>query len=212
MITAVAVPFVLPNSPETASFLTEEDRRNLVLLRMKEVGQTTSGQELAREDVMKGVKDWKVYAYAIAQFVGLGMLYSFSVFLPTIINGLGGGWSRQVVQALTIPVYVCGFLTYVICAYFSDKSQNRGLYCIGGLAVSMIGYIFLIANKVGPLTFHTSNDCADIRIGTRPQLRRLLHRRARPMGSHRNRLLLDRCQQSPIRKAGLRERYADHHR
>ncbi|KAI4907182.1 hypothetical protein J4E90_009684 [Alternaria incomplexa] len=153
VITAIAVPFVLPNSPETASFLTEEDRRNLVLLRMKEVGQTTSGQELAREDVMKGVKDWKVYAYAIAQFVGLGMLYSFSVFLPTIINGLGGGWSRQVVQALTIPVYVCGFLTYVICAYFSDKSQNRGLYCIGGLAVSMIGYIFLIANKGLGLSF-----------------------------------------------------------
>jgi hypothetical protein len=123
---------------------------------MREIGQTTSGQELSREDVMKGVKDWKVYAYAIAQFVGLGMLYSFSVFLPTIINGLGGGWSRQVVQALTIPVYVAGFVTYVIGAHFSDKTQNRGLFCIAGLAVSMVGYIFLIANQVGPLGFSNS--------------------------------------------------------
>jgi hypothetical protein len=148
VLTAIAVPFVLPNSPETASFLTEEDRRNLVLLRMREIGQTTAGQELLKEDVMKGVKDWKVYAYAVAQFVGLGMLYSFSVFLPTIINGLGGGWNRQVVQALTIPVYIAGFITYVAGAYYSDKTQNRGLFCIAGLAVSMIGYIFLIANKV----------------------------------------------------------------
>ena len=147
VLTAIAVPFVLPNSPETASFLTEEDRRNLVLLRMREIGQTTAGQELLKEDVMKGVKDWKVYAYAVAQFVGLGMLYSFSVFLPTIINGLGGGWNRQV-QALTIPVYIAGFITYVAGAYYSDKTQNRGLFCIAGLAVSMIGYIFLIANKV----------------------------------------------------------------
>ncbi|KAG9185404.1 hypothetical protein G6011_07948 [Alternaria panax] len=153
VLTAVAVPFVLPNSPETASFLTEEDRRNLVLLRMREVGQTTAGQELLKEDVMKGVKDWKVYAYAVAQFVGLGMLYSFSVFLPTIINGLGGGWNRQVVQALTIPVYIAGFITYVAGAYLSDKTQNRGLFCIAGLAVSMIGYIFLIANKGLGLSF-----------------------------------------------------------
>ncbi|KAL1792897.1 hypothetical protein ACET3X_009404 [Alternaria dauci] len=153
VLTAVAVPYVLPNSPETASFLTEEDRRNLVLLRMKEVGQTAAGQELLKEDVMKGVKDWKVYAYAIAQFVGLGMLYSFSVFLPTIINGLGGGWNRQVVQALTIPVYCAGFITYVAGAYYSDKTQNRGLFCIAGLAVSMIGYIFLIANKGLGLSF-----------------------------------------------------------
>ncbi|CAA9956429.1 hypothetical protein P3342_000048 [Pyrenophora teres f. teres] len=153
ILTALFVPFVLPNSPETAKFLSEEDRRNLLLLRMKEVGQTTAGQELLKEDVMKGVKDWKVYAFAIAQFVGLCMLYSFSVFLPTIINGLGSGWSRQVVQALTIPVYVAGFVTYVIAAWLSDKTQNRGIFCIGGLAVSMIGYIFLIANKGLGLSF-----------------------------------------------------------
>ncbi|KAI2487090.1 ProP Permease major facilitator superfamily [Pyrenophora tritici-repentis] len=153
VLTAFAVPFVLPNSPETAKFLSEEDRRNLVLLRMKEVGQTTAGQELVKEDVIKGIKDWKVYAYAIAQFVGLCMLYSFSVFLPTIINGLGSGWSRQVVQALTIPVYVAGFATYVVAAWLSDKTQNRGIFCIGGLAVSMIGYIFLIANKGLGLSF-----------------------------------------------------------
>jgi hypothetical protein len=191
--------------------LTEEDRRNLVLLRMKEVGQTTSGQELQREDVMKGVKDWKVYAYAIAQFVGLGMLYSFSVFLPTIINGLGGGWSRQVVQALTIPVYVCGFLTYVVSAYFSDKTQNRGLYCIGGLCVSMIGYIFLIANKV--CSFHSSNlpNHTDRYTGTWSQLHWLFYCRPRPVGIYRHRLLLDRRQQPAIRKASLCQRHADYH-
>jgi len=153
ILTAIAVPFVLPNSPETAKCLTPEDRKVLLALRMKETGQTASGQEFNREDVMKGVKDWKVYAYAIAQFVGLGMLYSFSVFLPTIISGLGGGWSRQTVQALTIPVYVAGFLSYVIGAYYSDRTQQRGLFCIAGLTVSMIGYIFLIADKGLGLSF-----------------------------------------------------------
>ncbi|KAL6707309.1 hypothetical protein ACN47E_004297 [Coniothyrium glycines] len=153
ILTAFVIPFVLPNSPETASFLSEEDRRNLVLMRESEVGQTKSAQEMHKEDVMKGVKDWKTYAYAIAQFVGLGMLYSFSVFLPTIINGLGGGWSRQVVQALTVPVYFLGFSVYVISAWYSDKIQQRGIFCIGGLSVSLIGYVFLLVNRGLELSF-----------------------------------------------------------
>lgn len=153
VLTAFVVPFVLPNSPETASFLSEDDRHTLVLMREREVGQTKSAQEMSKVDVMKGVKDWKVYAFAIAQFVGLGMLYSFSVFLPTIIGGLGGGWTPQVVQALTIPVYFAGFVTYVTCAWLSDKSQQRGIFCIGGLTVSLVGYIFLILNRSLALSF-----------------------------------------------------------
>ncbi|KAH7383873.1 major facilitator superfamily domain-containing protein [Pyrenochaeta sp. MPI-SDFR-AT-0127] len=153
ILTAFVTPFVLPNSPETAKFLSEEDRRNLVLLRELEVGQTKAAQEFHKEDVIKGAKDWKTYAFAIAQFVGLGMLYSFSVFLPTIIKGMGGGWSDQVVQALTIPVYFAGFATYITTAWLSDRTQKRGIFCFGGLTVSLVGYIFLILNKGTGLSF-----------------------------------------------------------
>ncbi|KAH7082842.1 major facilitator superfamily domain-containing protein [Paraphoma chrysanthemicola] len=147
VLTAFVTPFVLPNSPETAKFLSEDDRRNLIALRSAEIGQTRSAQEMSKKDVMEGVKDWKTYTYAIAQFVGLGMLYSFSVFLPTIISGMGGDWTPQIVQALTIPVYFAGFISYIICAFYSDKIQQKGIFCIGGLTVSMLGYIFLIINK-----------------------------------------------------------------
>lgn len=147
VLTAIAVPFVLPNSPETASFLTEEDRAILVRLREEEVGQTKSAQVLRKEDVIAGAKDWKTYAFAVGQFTGLTMLYSFSVFLPTIINEIGGGWSLQVVQALTVPVYVSGAAVYVFCAWYSDRIQQRGVFVIGGFLVSMLGYIMLIINR-----------------------------------------------------------------
>ena len=147
------VPFVLPNSPETASFLTEEDRRNLVLLRELEVGQTKAAQLLHKDDVKAGALDWKTWAFAIGQFCGLGMLYSFSVFLPTIIFEMGAGWSRQIVQALTIPVYFLGFAVYVVCAWYSDKTQKRGYFCIGGFLTCIIGYVFLIANQGVGLSF-----------------------------------------------------------
>jgi len=147
ILTAIVTPFVLPNSPETASFLTEEDRRNMQLLRSSELGQTRAAQEFDKKDVMDGVKDWKTYAFAIGQFIGLSMLYSFSVFLPTIIRGLGGGWSNQLVQALTIPVYFAGFFAYIACAFMSDKLQQRGIFVISGFAVSLVGYVFLILNR-----------------------------------------------------------------
>ncbi|KAF2029613.1 MFS general substrate transporter [Setomelanomma holmii] len=89
VLTAFVTPAVLPTLP-----------------RLRKIGQTRSAQEMSKNGVMDGVKDWKTYTYAIAQFVGLGMLYSLSVFLPTIIDGMGGGgWTRQEVQALTIPFY-----------------------------------------------------------------------------------------------------------
>merc|ERR1712193_501061 len=80
---------ILPGSVEKAKFLTEQDRKDLLWLRTSEVGQTASGQDLQKKDVMDGVKDWKTYSYGLAQFCSHLMLYSFSVFLPTVINRLG---------------------------------------------------------------------------------------------------------------------------
>lgn len=153
VVTAFFVLWILPNSPETASFLTEEERAASVIIRDREVGQTRSGQFLHKDDVKMAAKDWKTYAFALAQFIGLGMLYSFSVFLPTIITGLEGGWSSQVVQALTVPVYFAGYSMYIFTSWYSDRIQQRGIFCIGGFAVSMVGYIFLIANQGFGLSF-----------------------------------------------------------
>lgn len=58
-VTAPFVPFILPGSLEKAKFLTDQDRRDLYALRNAEVGQTSSGQNLQKKDVMDGVKDWK---------------------------------------------------------------------------------------------------------------------------------------------------------
>lgn len=82
--TGLVIPFILPNSVETAKFLTREEKDQLQALRFAEVGQTSSGQELHRADVMKGVKDWTIYVFAACGFCNNIMLYSFSTFLPTV--------------------------------------------------------------------------------------------------------------------------------
>lgn len=152
VLTAFAVPFVLPNSPETASFLSEEDRRNLVLMRESEIGATKNAAELHKEDVMDGVKDWKIYAWSIAQFCGHSVLYSFSVFLPTIIKGMGT-WDTAQIQALTVPVYAVGAATYISCALISDRIQQRAIFCFAGGITMILGYCLLIANYNVAMSF-----------------------------------------------------------
>ncbi|KAM0330779.1 hypothetical protein ACHAQA_003733 [Verticillium albo-atrum] len=152
IVTALVIPFVLPNSPETASFLNEEDRRNMALIREAEFGTARNARELLKEDVKDGLRDWTVYVYCIALYCLNTMLYSFAVFLPTIVRAIGD-WSVTEVQALTIPVYTAGAVVYLINARLSDLTQRRGYFIIGATFVSIFGYALLIANRGAALSY-----------------------------------------------------------
>ncbi|KAM5344172.1 hypothetical protein ACJ41O_012709 [Fusarium nematophilum] len=146
IFTGILIPFVLPNSPETAKFLTDEDKATLVKIHEVQVGRAPNNRELYKEDVMDGVKDWTTWAYCFALFPTLAMLYSFVVFLPTIIHGLGQ-WNAAEVQAMTVPVYAIGAIVYVLGAWWSDVSQRRGYFVMAAIVSAVIGYGMLIANK-----------------------------------------------------------------
>ncbi|KAM5341911.1 hypothetical protein ACJ41O_014942 [Fusarium nematophilum] len=150
--TGVAVLWVLPNSLETAKFLTEEDRRNLLLMREAELGRARNAREMVWSDVKDGLKDWTVWVYCIALYCLNTMLYSFAVFLPTIVLQIGT-WTTTQVQALTVPVYSAGAVTYLINAWLSDRTQRRSYFIFGGTLVSIFGYCLLIANHSAGLSY-----------------------------------------------------------
>lgn len=147
IFTAGLILWALPNSPETANFLTDEDRANLVKIHEAQVGRARNLKHMEWPDVKDGMKDWTTWAYCFALFPLLTMLYSFVVFLPTIINQMGGGWSPTVVQAMTVPVYGFGAIIYIICARLSDVTQKRGYFIIGSIISSMVGYGMLLSNN-----------------------------------------------------------------
>lgn len=104
IVTGFVAPFVLPNSPETAKFLTPEERESLVIIRQKEVGQTAASQLMNKKDAMDALKDWKTWVISSGQYCLNSMLYSFSVFLPTIINLSGNGWTTLQVCVIKSPI------------------------------------------------------------------------------------------------------------
>ena len=69
----------------------------------------------------------------------------YSTFLPTIIKNIGT-WSNAQVQALTIPCYAVGAITYLLVARLSDAHGRRGIYTIIFSVISIIGYALLLSD------------------------------------------------------------------
>ncbi|KAK1990563.1 major facilitator superfamily transporter [Colletotrichum falcatum] len=136
--------FALPNDAGSAYFLTDEEKAVMARRRGREYGNTSSAQEFSRDDMFKAFKDWKVWVFSVAQFGADTMLYGFSTFLPTIINGLGK-WTPAQVQLLTVPCYFLGAVVYMTIAFLSDRMQRRGLFCVVFGSISAIGYGVLIS-------------------------------------------------------------------
>ncbi|RVX75515.1 hypothetical protein B0A52_00868 [Exophiala mesophila] len=127
VVLGVIVYFWLADSPETAYYLSSEERQLMVIRKRRQIGHTSSGDEMHKEDVHKAFKDWKVWLFALGQFGVDTMLYGYSTFLPTIIRGLGA-------------------IMYLIVAYFSDRYQKRFLAVLPFACISIIGYGILIAD------------------------------------------------------------------
>ncbi|KAK6581861.1 hypothetical protein PZA11_005558 [Diplocarpon coronariae] len=71
----IATMWLLPDSPETAYFLTEEDRKMMKVRTSCEYGQTAAAQEFSKKDMIKGFTDWKCWAFYFGQFGVDTMLY-----------------------------------------------------------------------------------------------------------------------------------------
>lgn len=148
VVLGVIVFFWLADSPETAYYLSPAEKDLMLVRKRRQIGHTTSSDLLHKDDVMKAFKDWKIWMFSLGQFGVDTMLYGYSTFLPTIIKGLGT-WSTAQVQALTVPCYALGAITYLIVAYFSDRYQQRFFAILPFAATSIIGYGILLAD-VGP--------------------------------------------------------------
>lgn len=93
-------------------------------------------------EVIRGVKDIQVWLTAFAYLGLIVGLYSYSLFLPTIVAGLG--YEGYQAQLHTVPPYVPAAVLTVVVAYFSDRLKWRGPFILICLPMTIIGYIVAI--------------------------------------------------------------------
>lgn len=141
-IVGLVTYFFLPNGLSTASFLTPAEREFAENRLIRSVGQGPEGQTLNDQfewsEVRRGVFSIQTWLSASAYFGILAGLYSFGLFLPTIIKELG--YTANQAQLWSVIPYAVAAIVTVFIAFLSDRLRLRGGIMLGTLPLAIIGY------------------------------------------------------------------------
>lgn len=158
-IVAVGAYFTLYDFPETATFLTSEERA-FVAFRLKYDGQdaaTDNSHRIAQserrgwEPVKAAFKDWQIWINIIVYWGYVCPLYGISLLLPTIIKELG--YKSTTAQLLTVPIYVVASVITIAVAWYADRKRIRSPFIVIGLVFQLIGFIMCISSGNAGVTY-----------------------------------------------------------
>jgi MFS family permease len=153
------VPFLIPDFPEKAKWLSEDDKK-FVHARLVADGVITSteeGDKFSWKLFFSAVFDWKVCAGIIMAWANSVPNAAFKFTMPQIIKQLG--FKSSTAQLLTIPPYFCGGVAAYITGRMSDHFKWRFPFIAGPLVLLTIALAVLfslateIKDHVGALYF-----------------------------------------------------------
>ncbi|KIM90410.1 hypothetical protein PILCRDRAFT_812146 [Piloderma croceum F 1598] len=143
--------WIIQDFPDTAKFLTEEER-TFVIRRLQSDDQfSAAGEQLKWKYIYKSLVDWKTWLGMLA-YCGSDMpLYAFSLFLPSIISQVG--FKATPANLLTVPVYAFACLITCLVGFAADHYGRRGYFNLVFLCIGGAGYIILVASRNPTLSY-----------------------------------------------------------
>ncbi|CEL02390.1 Putative Permease of the major facilitator superfamily [Aspergillus calidoustus] len=141
---AVLVWFILPDYPETASWLSEEEKA-LAAQRLELEGSKGAAKAMTWEDAKEVLFDWRLYAHYLVYFGISAPFSSLSLFTPAITSGLG--YTSLNAQLMTVPPWAVAYVVTTVVAWSADHFNSRGLH---SAAFSFIGAMGFLASAVLP--------------------------------------------------------------
>ena len=126
--------------PGTARFLSPEDRLR-VRRRLAADNQSNAAEEYDRRHITAALKDWKCWGYAVIYMGCLMPLYAFSLFLPTILAGMGYAGTHA--QLLSVPPYAVAATMTIIVGYLGDRTRQRGILNMIVVSIGIAGFIMV---------------------------------------------------------------------
>ncbi|OAA77961.1 major facilitator superfamily transporter [Akanthomyces lecanii RCEF 1005] len=140
-IVAAASYIGLPNSLHEAPFLTKEEQHRA--LERDEPFQWC--------EVRRGIFNVQVWLNSTAYFAIIAGLYSFGLFLPTIIKEMGIASNANQVQLWSVIPFAVATPFTVLVALLSDRLKVRGIIILCVIPIAIVGYA-VIANAKQPET------------------------------------------------------------
>lgn len=108
--------------PDEARFLSDIDRQR-VIRRLKADQQSSAEHESFKmEYFWASVKDWKTWLYALIYMGADCPLYAFSLFLPSIVAGLG--YTSTKAQLLSVPPYAAAAILTITVGYVRTHTSS----------------------------------------------------------------------------------------
>ncbi|KAI9482734.1 MAG: major facilitator superfamily domain-containing protein [Benjaminiella poitrasii] len=142
LISGVLCYFILPDSPETAKFLTEEERR-IASLRIKLETLTNDQKQLKKVHFVLAMKSINTILMSIGLFCSLLCMNSIALFMPSLLATMGFDTIKS--QLLTVPPYACGTIFCISAAIFSDRFKTRGpILALAAGPLVVIAFILLL--------------------------------------------------------------------
>lgn len=135
--------------PDEARFLSKDDRAR-VLLRLKSDKQSSAQHEDFKLDYLwAALKDWKTYNGMLMYMGSLMPLYSFSLFLPTIIQNMSFTTPDNIVrnQLLSVPPYAGGAVVTIVVGFMSDRMQKRAIFNVVIAWFGIVGFTMMLASS-----------------------------------------------------------------
>ncbi|EUC55188.1 MFS transporter [Rhizoctonia solani AG-3 Rhs1AP] len=123
VISSFFVFLFFPDFPETVVWLSEEER-TLAIGRLRGLA-STQGSRFTWAEAKLTLKDWRLYGYYIGYVCTAIPLSSLSLFLPTLVSGLG--YTGLQAQLFTVPPYACAYIVTLVCAWLGDQHNMRSL-------------------------------------------------------------------------------------
>ena len=160
MFFAFTLFFWLPDFPETAGFLSEAERRQVVKRLEADQGmQSGLEHRIQFADVARCFKDWKLVIGGIMYFGMIVPAYGYAYFAPVIIKSFG--FSAVQTQLHSVPPWAASWGWSLLLAYLSDRYQKRFLFICVSLAVGITGFAIVLSHasysaKYGGLHLITS--------------------------------------------------------
>jgi hypothetical protein len=126
--------------PGTARFLSPEDRIR-VRRRLAADNQSNAAEEYDRRHIYAALKDWKCWGFAVIYMGCLMPLYAFSLFLPTILAGMGYAGTRA--QLLSVPPYAVAATVTILVGWLGDRTRQRGILNMIVVSIGIVGFVMV---------------------------------------------------------------------
>ncbi len=136
IIAAALAWHIIPDSPQTAPYLTAREKK-VARLRL----QPEQQQPTTTHSTLAVLADPVAWLTALILFLTNMAYSSLPVFLPTILHAMGH--SPLMSQALSAPPYLAAFFIVLATAHASDATRSRAPFLLAHAGLSCAGYAVL---------------------------------------------------------------------